>query len=215
MCEKCKYASCNIYDDTQRDLDMYFEEYVTIWHKGYYENSNFYGVEPLFEPLDVHANGNEHLVEELEKQGFHINNCQFLHPTKGCIIPFEKRLSYCQKEIIVCEKIYRALNNEYLTFTDRVKSKGGDHVLFTFRNDEGSNTLISVFILFPSTNVKQVCVNIYYEESHETEILKQELTRIQTHLENEFKSIPSLRIKLAIHGLNTRIISQDKVYPYR
>jgi len=216
MCDKCKYASCNIYDDTQRDLDMFFEAHATTWHKDYYENPNVYGVEPLFEPLDVHANGNEHLVEELKKQGIHINNCQFLHPTKGCMIPFEKRLSRCQKEIIVCEKIYRALNNELLTFTDRIKTKRSDNVLFTFC-EKGRSTFIDASILFPNANSnrKEVLVTIYYEHLHETETLKQEVKRIQTHIENELKNIPSLRVKLAIYGINTTIGPVEKLYPYR
>jgi len=213
MCEKCKHTSCNIYDDTQRNLDMYFDEYVTTWHEDYYENPDFYGVQPLFEPLDVHANGNEHLIEKLEKQGIHITNCQFLHPTKGCIIPFEKRLSYCQKEIIVCEKVYQNLNNEYLTFTDRIKTKQGDNILFTFC-DKGSSTLIDVGILFPNSNRDKTILTLYYEDSHETDALKEELKRIQTHIENELKKIPSLRVKIAIHGFKTTTSSLEKVYLY-
>jgi Fe-S-cluster containining protein len=94
-CRRCGGTCCRIYADENRNPDVYFEDLVVNFHHEFYENPEFYGVKPNFDPLIVHKNGNEHMIKELADKGIDAFACQFLGP-QGCSISWEKRPALCK-----------------------------------------------------------------------------------------------------------------------
>ncbi len=103
ICSTCGGKCCKIYLSIDRGGSKPFEYGFEEWCEEFHEHSDRYGIEPLFEPMDVHLVGNEHLIEKLKRQGIDAYSCQYLNPKgNGCMIPWEKRPIQCKK--YVCEK---------------------------------------------------------------------------------------------------------------
>lgn len=65
------------------------------WCEEFHSHAHAYGVEPFFDPLEVHVGKNEKLKASLEARGINIYACQYLDKN-GCIIPWEKRPAHCK-----------------------------------------------------------------------------------------------------------------------
>ena len=138
-CSCCKYQSCDIYADHHRHENEWFEEYVYGFHEKHYNGG--YGVEPLFDPFEVHAKGNEALVKKLEQNGIGVDNCQFLHPRKGCMLG-DLKPAYCKIDFTICESVYKSIETPYFKMTSRMKNKVADYVTYEYHKGNISFTII-------------------------------------------------------------------------
>lgn len=102
-CKECGGKCCLIYlsvhDGGARPSDTWFEEWVEEWDK-VFEKTGASQITPLFDPLEVHFTGNEHLKEKLIAQGINPDKCKYCGK-EGCIIPWELRPEVCKK--YMCE----------------------------------------------------------------------------------------------------------------
>ena len=93
-CKKCGGKCCLIYLPFEKG-GMYFGQYgFRDWCEGFHEDSDEYGVEPLFDPIQVHKIGNEWMRADLLVKGINPDACQYMGPA-GCLIPWEKRPIHC------------------------------------------------------------------------------------------------------------------------
>ncbi|MDG6918301.1 MAG: hypothetical protein JRN62_02540 [Nitrososphaerota archaeon] len=100
-CRNCPkgYFCCRIYngDDKPgtRDQSMWFQE----WVEGFHPHPESYGVQPLFDPLEVWMDDPEHKKqrEELLAKGIDPEYCQYYAPGSGCIIEWPKRPIQCRQ----------------------------------------------------------------------------------------------------------------------
>lgn len=95
-CTRCRGKCCLIYKSVLAggaypEGQTWFEDWCTTFH----ESPASYGVEPHFDPLEVHRSGNEHMKDELLAKGINPDGCQYLGPT-GCKIPWSKRPEHCK-----------------------------------------------------------------------------------------------------------------------
>jgi hypothetical protein len=111
---------------------MWFEEYIESCHLNYYKNNQYYGVEPLFEPIEALSPLGESIRKELNSKGINPRDCQFLDPVKGCLIPDDKKPDWCQEEIHVCQSVYENLDKDF-KFIKRIKTKQFDDVYFHYQ----------------------------------------------------------------------------------
>ncbi|HEX3032565.1 MAG TPA: hypothetical protein VHS59_10045, partial [Bacillota bacterium] len=70
QCQTCGGKCCAIYlpdyeGGTYPAVQVYLADWAEYFHQGHEE----YGVEPLFNPVEVHQAGNEHLVLALREKG--------------------------------------------------------------------------------------------------------------------------------------------------
>jgi len=79
-------------------MDIGFEEWCEYFHIC----SDRYGVEPLFDPLEVHLIGNEHLIDALLARGINPGYCQY-RGQNGCTIAYHLRPLTCRT--FKCEKL--------------------------------------------------------------------------------------------------------------
>ena len=94
-CRRCGGKCCKIYltaeEGGTRSTEVWFEE----WCINFHSNSDSYDVIPLFNPLEVHMTGNEHMLEDLKAVGIDPNSCQYLGKD-GCMIQWGKRPLQCK-----------------------------------------------------------------------------------------------------------------------
>jgi len=98
-CKTCGGKCCAIYvscgDGGLRPMDTWFEEWVECWDEEF-ETCGASSIEPLFEPLEVHMSGNEHMLEELKEKGIDPDKCKYCNPD-GCILPWDKKPNACKE----------------------------------------------------------------------------------------------------------------------
>ena len=103
-CRACGGKCCRIYASIEeggiRSLNMWFDEWCQAWDERFEESGAFKVMTPLFEPLDVHMTGNEHMLDELKSKGIDPDCCKYLGP-EGCLLPRENRPDVCRE--YMCE----------------------------------------------------------------------------------------------------------------
>ena len=112
-CKKCGGNCCLLYlhvrDGGARPINTWFEEWAEDWTEEFEIcGALTSGVKQLFNPLEVHLKGNEHMKEALIARGINPNACQYLGKN-GCLLPREKRPKSCRE--YVCKKLDKALEN--------------------------------------------------------------------------------------------------------
>lgn len=94
-CRRCRGWCCRIYgvylESGTRDHDQCFE----AWAEGFHPHAETYGVEPLFDPLLVHGGWPEARAAA-ERAGLNVEYCEYHHPSRGCLIPRERRPVQCR-----------------------------------------------------------------------------------------------------------------------
>jgi hypothetical protein len=117
-CRQCGGKCCLIYLDPDkggsRDMQCWFEDWVDQFH----EDQESYGVSPLFDPLEVHMTGNEHMRDELLQKGINPDACQYLGGD-GCIIPWKNRPVHCTS--YVCDPWFTQLYGVSVTHKIRME----------------------------------------------------------------------------------------------
>ena len=96
-CKECPtHSCCRIYardEDDTRDKSSWFEE----WARGFHDHPEEYGVEPLFDPLEVHMRGHEAEWGALLAKGIDPEWCQYYNPLSGCMIERDRRPTQCRQ----------------------------------------------------------------------------------------------------------------------
>jgi hypothetical protein len=96
-CRECPtHLCCRIYDREEhgiRDKPHWFEE----WAESFHDHAEEYGVEPLFNPLEVHKQGHEAEWDLLLTKGIDPEWCQYYSPQSGCIIERDRRPTQCRQ----------------------------------------------------------------------------------------------------------------------
>ncbi len=96
-CRECPtHSCCRIYardEDITRDRPSSFEE----WARGFHDHPEEYGVEPLFDPLEVHMKGHEAQWDALLAKGIDPEWCQYHNPQSGCVIERDRRPTQCRQ----------------------------------------------------------------------------------------------------------------------
>ncbi|MDA4122824.1 MAG: hypothetical protein OK456_06560 [Thaumarchaeota archaeon] len=96
-CKECPtHACCKIYATDVvdiRDKPSWFKE----WVEGFHEHPEDYGVEPFFDPLEVHMRGHEAEWNALVAKGIDPEFCQYYNAQSGCIIERERRPTQCRQ----------------------------------------------------------------------------------------------------------------------
>lgn len=100
-CTQCGGKCCKIYLRADRGGAMPMEPWFEEWCIDFHIDHDRYSVEPLFDPLDVHMAGNEHMLQELIEHGIDPDSCQYIR-RDGCSIPWERRPLRCRE--YKCEK---------------------------------------------------------------------------------------------------------------
>lgn len=91
-CTRCGGKCCRIYIDGQWEpWKIFIEEWASTFH----EDSEWYDVPPMFDPIIIHKNGNEYMIDELKARGINPYACQYLGP-EGCLITWERRPKKCR-----------------------------------------------------------------------------------------------------------------------
>jgi hypothetical protein len=108
VCRECGGKCCKIYAPPDRggtypDGFVWFEEYCEDFHM----NKEQYDVEPLFDPIVVHARGNEQMIIDLKRRGIDPDACQYLGQ-HGCLIRWDLRPHHCR--IFACERLKKPEN---------------------------------------------------------------------------------------------------------
>lgn len=194
-CSCCSTVSCDIYKDHQRNLDEWFEDHVTNFHEPYY-NGEGYGVEPLFEPLDAHANNQDALRKKLEAAGIDIDYCQFMHPVDGCLLG-SKKPELCQKELTICTSVYKSIETPNIRFINRVKNKQFDYI--TYWVESGGREAEVTY-----------CLDVLKKQKHRTELIVTNqvgeantlfvFERLFAKLRNYFAEHPYFRLRSEVTG---------------
>jgi len=124
ICKECGGHCCQIYknvaDGGSRPLDSWFDEWCEDW-EAEFEHCGANKTKPLFDPLEVHMLGNEHMIEALLAKGIDPDYCKY-RGKEGCIIPWKNRPNACKEykctklseehritTIIACECIAKAV----------------------------------------------------------------------------------------------------------
>jgi len=96
-CRECPtHSCCRIYgrdENGTRDRPSSFEE----WARGFHDHPEDYGVEPLFDPLEVHMQGHEAQWSALLAKGIDPEWCQYHDSRSGCMIERDRRPSQCRQ----------------------------------------------------------------------------------------------------------------------
>jgi hypothetical protein len=96
-CRECPtHACCRIYARDEHDAGeepIWFRE----WVHGFHDHPEEYGVEPLFDPLVVHARGHEEEWKALLARGIDPEFCQYYNPQSGCTIERDRRPTQCRQ----------------------------------------------------------------------------------------------------------------------
>ena len=103
ICSECGGQCCKIYTSPEHGGSypegiVWFEEFCEFFHL----HAERYNVEPLFDPLIVNASGNEHMLEDLERNGIDPHACQYLGQ-HGCRIRWDLRPLQCRT--FACEQL--------------------------------------------------------------------------------------------------------------
>ena len=75
--------------------DIDFENWIQQWDDMFSETGAD-KVPSLFDPLDVHLPGNEHLRKALTEKGLDSNKCKYCGHD-GCILPWDLRPNLCKE----------------------------------------------------------------------------------------------------------------------
>jgi len=98
-CKKCGGKCCLIYIDSfdggTKANEVYFEEWIKQLDEAF-ASTGADKIAPLFDPLDVHKNGNESLREALRAKGINPDNCKYCGKD-GCILPWDLRPLCCRE----------------------------------------------------------------------------------------------------------------------
>jgi hypothetical protein len=96
-CKECPtHECCKIYardENGARDRASWFED----WVHGFHDHPEEYGVEPLFNPLEVHMPGHEAEWNALLAKGIDPEWCQYYNSQSGCIIERDRRPTQCRQ----------------------------------------------------------------------------------------------------------------------
>jgi len=96
-CKECPtHACCKIYardEGHTRDTSSWLE----AWVHGFHDHPEEYGVEPLFDPLEVHMRGHEAEWEALLAKGTNPEWCQYYNSQSGCVIERDMRPTQCRQ----------------------------------------------------------------------------------------------------------------------
>lgn len=102
ICTECGGQCCKIYTSPDQGgsypNDVWFEEYCEDFHM----HADRYDVEPLFDPIITHMQGNEQMLVDLEQQGIDPYACQYLGST-GCRIRWDLRPLQCR--VFACDRL--------------------------------------------------------------------------------------------------------------
>jgi len=98
-CSECGGKCCKIYlgswEGGTKPAGVYFEEWVEQWDEQFaYTGAD--KIKPLFDPLEVHLTGNEHLKRQLLSEGLDPDKCKYCG-IKGCILPRDLRPKTCRE----------------------------------------------------------------------------------------------------------------------
>ena len=96
-CRECPtHSCCRIYaaeGNGAADEPSWSEE----WARGFHDHPEEYGVEPLFDPVQVHAPGHESEWGALLARGIDPEWCQYYDPKSGCTIERDRRPTQCRQ----------------------------------------------------------------------------------------------------------------------
>lgn len=96
-CKACGGQCCKIYqrasDGGSMPESVWFEEWCEAWTESF--EQYMINIPPLFDPLVVHANGNEDMIQDLISKGIDPYSCQY-RGENGCLIPRHRRPVVCR-----------------------------------------------------------------------------------------------------------------------
>jgi hypothetical protein len=94
-CTECGGSCCKtIYANISSQKEM--EEWILMWEEEIEAAKGDCKIEPIFDPMFVHQEGNEHWAYILESKGLDPYGCQYLGHD-GCILPWENRPMSCKQ----------------------------------------------------------------------------------------------------------------------
>jgi hypothetical protein len=104
-CRSCDGHCCKIYADHDhgggRPWTVWFEEWCENWLAEFAATEADKRFVPLFDPLEVHMGGNEHMLADLRARGIDPDSCQY-RGQSGCLLPREFRPKVCR--LYVCKE---------------------------------------------------------------------------------------------------------------
>lgn len=103
FCASCPYIKkenrncCTIYDKKNKHIaedkkNLPMEDFIEWFHS----DRKSYGIDPLYDPIEVHIKQNEDKIKEAKKEGIDIRYCEYFGES-GCIIKYENRPKECKK----------------------------------------------------------------------------------------------------------------------
>ncbi len=127
ICSACGGKSCHIYTSGSLEqidpLNSNHRNKTRIYHDDWnsfrkfcltlFKHSVITKIAPLFNPLEIHKNGNEHMITELIERNINPYACQFLGE-EGCLLPRNERPQQCNK--FACEKLKKSSTKRILVF---------------------------------------------------------------------------------------------------
>ena len=98
-CKACGGTCCRVYlscrEGGLRPIGTLFDEWIEDWEVEF-EACGASEFKPLFDPLEVHMGGNEHMLADLEKQGLDPYKCKYCD-IDGCLLPWDKKPNACKE----------------------------------------------------------------------------------------------------------------------
>jgi len=97
ICKECPtHSCCRIYASDEHgmgDKSTWLEE----WARGFHDHPEEYGVERLFDPVEVHMRGHEAEWDALLARGIDPEWCQYYDSRSGCIVERDRRPTQCRQ----------------------------------------------------------------------------------------------------------------------